>query len=357
MRRLPSWKASLALFALSLLFCLPAAAQIFQNDDNTLDPTIGMANPRRNRFTVSGDVRNDATGNSFQRLQINIRSDDGRTYLATMTDDTGRFVFDNLPAGNYTVTASLIGYSTAEERVVIDNSPVMGVQLRLRSIAADASAPENSGPTISAHELSAPSKAKADMVKGQNLLYNKADYQGSIKEFQRAIKEFPDYYEAYGQMGVACARLKDSANAEASLRKSVDLSGQKYPQAYISLAALLSENHRFSDAEPMARKALELDSNSWQSYAELTRALAGLNRLTDAAESAQAAIKLQPNEPELYVALINIEGKLSNYPAMLENMNAYLSLAPDGRAAGQIRAMRAQIQQALAKANSPTPAQ
>jgi tetratricopeptide (TPR) repeat protein len=195
------------------------------------------------------------------------------------------------------------------------------------------------------------------MVKGLNLLYNKADYQESIREFQRAIKEFPDYYEAYAQMGVAYERAKDATNAEASLRKSVDLSGQKYSEAYISLAAFLSDDRRFSDAEPMARKALGLDSNSWKAYSELTRALVGLNRLTDAEESAEAAVKVRPDEPELYVALINIEGKLPNYPAMLENMNTYLSLAPNGRAAGQIRAMRSQLQQALAKANSPTPEQ
>ena len=40
------------------------------------------------------------------------------------------------------------------------------------------------------------------MQKGMMLLYAN-DYRGSITQFQRAIKEYPGYYEAYAEMGVA----------------------------------------------------------------------------------------------------------------------------------------------------------
>ena len=44
-------------------------------------------------------------------------------------------------------------------------------------------------------DLSIPQKARDAMNKGMVLLYQKSDYPGSIKEFERAIKIFPNYYE------------------------------------------------------------------------------------------------------------------------------------------------------------------
>ncbi len=184
------------------------------------------------------------------------------------------------------------------------------------------------------------------------LLYDKADFSGAIKQFEKAIKEFPDYYEAYAQLGVAYVRMKDAGKAETALRKSIELSDEKYSRAFVYLATVFSDNQRFAEAEPLVRKGIELDTNSWQGYPELTRALAGQNKLLDAEQAAQTAVKLDPDEPELYLTLINIEVKLPKYRAVLSNIDAYLKLAPDGRAAEQIRTMRTQVQQALAKGPS-----
>jgi tetratricopeptide (TPR) repeat protein len=200
--------------------------------------------------------------------------------------------------------------------------------------------------------LAAPSKARDDLAKGEMLLYDKADFPGAIKQFEKAIKEFPGYYEAYAQLGVAYVRMKDAGKAETALRKSIELSEEKYSRAFVYLATVFSDTQRFAEAESLVRKGIELDANSWQGYHELTRALAGQNKLVDAEQAAQTAVKLDPEEPELYLTLINVEVKLPNYRAVLSNIDAYLKVAPDGRAAEQIRTMRTQVQQALAKTQS-----
>jgi Flp pilus assembly protein TadD len=345
----------LAFFVFISLACVPTFAQVFQNDGSTPDTALANNGVRRNRYSMTGDVRSAPNDAPFVRVQVNIRSDDGQTFLATMTDDQGRFSFDNLYRGNYSVSVSIAGFQFVEERVAVENGPVLGVQLRPRSSTADSDAAEGSRSAISAHELTAPGKAREGMAKAMTLLYQKFDFQGAIRQFQKAIKEFPDYYEAYAQMGMAYMDLKDAANAETALRKSVALSGEKYPLPYIFMASLFTANQRFSDAEPMARKALDLDPNSWQAYSELTHALSGLNRLPEAAESAETAIKLDPQEPELYLMLINIENKMRNYPAMLDTMDAYLKLAPNGRAAEQVRTVRTQVLQAMGKIPAATP--
>jgi len=338
-----------AVLAIALLFCAPTFAQVFQNDGNTPDTALATNGVRRNRYSMTGDVLNAANSAPLAKVQVTIRSDDGQTFLATLTDESGRFSFDQLPRSNYTVSVSVQGFQPAEERVDVQNGPALGVQIRPHSTTTPIDSPDSSRPAISAHELAAPARARDDLAKGEVLLYEKADFPGAIKQFEKAIKEFPDYYEAYAQLGMAYIESKDVAKAESALNKSIELSEQKYARAFVYLATVFSDTQRFADAEPLARKGIELDANSWQAYHELTRALVGQNQLPDAERAAQTAVKLAPDEPELYLTLINIEGKLPNYRAMLANMDAYLKAAPDGRAAEQIRAMRTQVQQALAK--------
>src|SRR5207245_5591189 len=111
----------------------------------------------------------------------------------------------------------------------------------------------------------------------------KRDPAGTLAHFQRAVAELPSYYEAYYQMGLVYTRLGRAAEAEEAFQKAIDLSQSRYPLALFGLASLLSENNRFSEAEPLARRGLELEGNSWYGQFELARALMALHQ-ADAAE-------------------------------------------------------------------------
>jgi Flp pilus assembly protein TadD len=83
----------------------------------------------------------------------------------------------------------------------------------------------------------------------------------------------------------------------------------------IALASLLSDGERFAEAEPLARRALELDRGSWQANAELARALIGLHRDADAEAPASTAAKEQPGNPNLRLILANVHMNAQNYTA------------------------------------------
>jgi tetratricopeptide (TPR) repeat protein len=242
------------------------------------------------------------------------------------------------------------GYQPSQQRVDIQGN-MSGVTIELRPIPTVSGVPLGKG-TISKRELSIPHNAHDAMQKGLTLLNQKSDYQGSVKQFLRAVQEYPDYYEAYTEMGVAYIRSGDTANAETSLRKALDLSEQHYGEALYWLALLLSNTGKFADAEPMARKAVELDANSWQANSELARALDGLGRASDAEASALTAVTLRPDNANLRLILANIHGELGNEPALLEDLNAYLKLAPKGQFADQARKQRDEVQQDLQNAHA-----
>jgi Flp pilus assembly protein TadD len=354
MRSALSFRLSHAAALAVALVCFhpPITAQKAPSGAPRSRPNIGTA-PERT-LTVRGKVLDADDHSQLEGVKVELRSFSGATVATAFTRGAGDFEFPNLTAGNYDLIAQLGGYRTLTERLDVNGS-VLGLSLELHPNAPKTTA--TPGPSaVSARELSIPRKAHDAMEKGEALMYQKSDYQGSIKQFERAVQEYPDYYEAYTQMGIAYLHLQNDAGAEQALHKSLELSQERYIDALFWLATLLNDSNRFADAEPFARKAIEVDSNSWQADAELARSLLGLNRPAEAEKSALAAAKLRPENALLYLILANVHSQLENAPALLEDLNNYLRLAPTGPMADQARAQRKQLQEALGNAQQSSPA-
>jgi len=353
MRRFSTFVRISALSLFPILLCLsPLAAQ--KNPPPTM-PTPNPGTIPSRIFSVNGMVSDAATHARIDYVKLELHSVNGAVVGTVFSNTNGTFQFDNVTPGSYTLVADLVGFESVSESVEVDQSSVYGLQIDLVK-AADSDAIVLGGPsTVSARELSIPRKAHDDMEKGMALLYEKSDYQGSLKPFEKAIEEYPDYYEAYTQVGIAYMKLADVANAEKAFRKSIEVSHEKYADAYIGLSELFLNTKRFVDAEPAARKAIEIDPNRWQGHSELARTLVELHRPSEAEPSAVAATRLKPENPTLYLLLANIHIQLQNNPALLDDLNHYLKLAPDGPFADQARRERDEIQQGLA-ASQTSPA-
>ena len=329
--------------ALLFLFSGPVAAQ---QPKPTSPAGPNMGTRQASTLSVSGFVRDAQDHSTIEGVQVELRALNGATVARTFTTN-GSFRFDNIGGGIYYIVIEQIGYEAANQQVDVVGGPVSGVMVELRRVREAGSLVAKGPSTVSKRELSIPRNAHSSMDKGMVLLQQKSDYQGSVKQFERAIHEYPDYYEAYAQMGVAYLHLGNAASSEQALRKSLELSKEHDVDALFWLATLLSNGERFSAAEPLARKAVELDPNSWQANSELARALLGLNRAAEAEKSALAAVKLRSDHPLLYLLLANIHGQLQNDAALLDDLNNYLRLAPAGPFADQVRQQRTQVQQAL----------
>ena len=71
----------------------------------------------------------------------------------------------------------------------------------------------------------------------------------------------------------------------------------------------------------------------------------------------QAAVKLKPDNPLLYLVEANIHEQLQD-PALLDDLNNYLKLAPGERFAAQVRKQKEQVEQELGNtqgAPAPSP--
>jgi len=302
---------------------------------------------------VSGSVRDAGSQDPVVSARVELMSGNGLAAPASFTDETGEFHFGYLPDGDYRIDITKMGYQKTEIAIsiVAGHSTPIEIDLKRKSSDSESSTNEETGrpETISAHELSAPRKARDDYSKGKEWM-DKKDYVKAIAAFQKAIREFPDFYEAYARMGVAQYMAGHAADARASLQKSIDLSNGEYADALFDLADVYNDVGDYAAAEPLAKRVITLDGASWHGYFEVARSLLGLKRYPEAERNGQKCVKLAPYNQRARVILTNIHIGMHDYPAAVDDIDAYLKLDSTSSASDTLRGTRAQLARAIADA-------
>ena len=193
--------------------------------------------------------------------------------------------------------------------------------------------------TVSARELKIPWKARSEYEKGVVSLAKK-DRTGSLSHFTKAAQAFPEFYEAYYQMGVVETSLRRLDEAMQAFQKSIDLSGGKYGWAEIGVGYLLYLEGKSEEAVTIVRRGLEKEESSAEAYFILGMALLRLNRLDEAEKSAREALLRNPNYAEAYLVLSDAYGRRLEYGAQLQGLDAYLKLEPKGAESERVQQAR-----------------
>ena len=301
--------------------------------------------------SMSGYIREGGSGHVIVSARVDLLNAMGSPVDSTYSDGNGMYQFNEI-VGDCYVEIHHDGYSPLREFVRPEGAPDIKKDFFLQPVAGSGSTPGKS--PVSEHELGVPPKARQSFDKGVQLIVEKSDYRGAVSEFQKAIEKYSDYYEAYAAMGLAQSKMGDSAAAEASLRHSIEMSNEKYPQALIDLGSLLNGGKRFSEAEPLLRGAVALDATSWRAQYELAAALSGEKKFAADIPSATAARDAKADNPQIYLLLYTLHIETDNYSAAVADIDGYLKLSPNGPMADRLRKLREQIQkQELHGASTP----
>src|SRR5207245_1205405 len=207
--------------------------------------------------SISGRVLFATDNHPAEAVKVDLRRSSFEPVTTVFTRSNGEFEVSGLASASYLLLVEEQGYERVQQTVELNLSDGRGLLLYLKK--ADAERPSPLGHTVSVRELSLSPKAHNAFRMGVERLVKK-DPAGSLVHFQRAVAELPSYYEAYHQMGLAYLRLGQAAQAEQAFQKAIDLSQSRYPEALFGLASLLSNHRRFSEAEPLARRGLDLDT-------------------------------------------------------------------------------------------------
>ena len=182
--------------------------------------------------------------------------------------------------------------------------------------------------TVSVRELQIPGKARNAYREGIKHL-QKGDLKGSLLYFDKALQNFPGFYEAYNAKGVAEINLNREDQAAQSFQRAIDLSGGRYARANFGYGLVLLRQGKSEEAEAIVRRGLEQDPTRGAGHLLLAMVLFKLSRLDAAEKSAHEALSHSGQDlSDAYLVLAVIHAKRRDYLAQVEDLETYLKLKP-----------------------------
>lgn len=298
--------------------------------------------------TLSGRVLFAGDNHPAGEARVELRGVTRGFFTTAFTGGDGSFAFAGLPLDTYSVIIIAPGCATLRETVALTGGSVP-VELHLSRNSLHAAG--GSDGSVSVRELSIPGKARKAFEKGQKLHAAK-ELAASLSQFDRAIAAFPGYYEAYYEMGLAHFDAVHLVEAEEAFRKSIESSRETYAPPHFTLGLLLCYKRDFAAAESVLRRGLEIDPFSAKGEYGLGQALFGLGRAEEAEKSARQAAARSERFAEPHALLARIHMRRNDLPALAQDLETYLRLAPDGEYSVHARSLLEQAQRALAGTNA-----
>lgn len=321
---------------LSLLFTLPALAQISSIPDSMSQTGLGGVN------SIVGTVFGPSGRpiESRVRVQLSSMMSGSRT---TTTNENGSFAFRGLPTGTYTISVEkekeYEPTSHSVDIMTFRGSPPQTYTLNIR-LALKVSA--ETKPTVLPAEFAGVPQPAIDLYTKALELAKSADHKGAVEQLQLAIANHPGFMLAHSELGVQYLRLNDVQKADESFQAALKISPDAF-NPLVNRGMLLVTVKRFEEAELVLRKVVAIKNDSAVGHYFLGQALANLGKFDEAKRELSTAVKLggeQMKEAHRILAIIyNAEGDKKRAATELET---YLKLYPTAPDAEQLKKVIAQ---------------
>lgn len=111
--------------------------------------------------------------------------------------------------------------------------------------------------TVSATGLMVPKKAQKEIDKGNEALADKKLAEAKI-HFEKAIEIYPQFDQAYNNLGVVLVETGDLDAAKKAFEKALELN-DKFARAYVNLARLAMRTSDFTTASGLLKNSLSIE--------------------------------------------------------------------------------------------------
>jgi len=287
-------------------------------------------------------------GSSSQSIKIRLEGNEGEIIRDSFTDSTGNFEVRNLSTGIYTIVVPSDDrtYNTTTERVEITRySPdVVSITVYLNPKGENAPGRKGERSTISAREANDSIPKQARKAYNRSVDFSKhGKTHEAIEELKRAIAIYPEYFQAYNDLGVAYIKLDLIDDAIGVLERSTVLDPKAFnPRLNLGIANVRRQD--FPRAEPHLRAAVAIDSSLPLAHLYLGITLWKTARPEEAEDEFARALSLGGSEIAIahyYLGqLYASENRVTEAVAELE---AYLKQKPDSDDARQARQKIAEL--------------
>ena len=188
---------------------------------------------------------------------------------------------------------------------------------------------ESEGVVSPASSLNAPKPAAKAYSKGVEAL-RKGKWDEAQKQFEQAVTIYPEYAQAYSDLGEALEKQQKPAEAQAAFQKALELS-PKYLKPYAQLARLAISQNRLQDALQITDRAVKLNATEFPSiYYYQALAHFQMHQLQPAEDSLKQAIELDVDHqmPKAYYMLGLVLEQKGDKPGSIRAFEEYVAQSP-----------------------------
>lgn len=162
---------------------------------------------------------------------------------------------------------------------------------------------------------------------GVSLMLTKKYYK-AISNFEQAIKEDPEFAEAYFNIGYCHDELGEHHEAVTAFKKAIQLKPD-FIEAHYNLGIAYDELKQFQESIEAYQRASELKPDFFEAFFNLGVTLGKVSRHQDAVNAFKQAIKISPDDSESHLNLGIAYGHLSLYQEALEALKQAIRINPD----------------------------
>jgi tetratricopeptide (TPR) repeat protein len=291
------------------------------------------AYPAQNRNRINGRVAT-ADDKPIENVRVTLLSDRLTQAGVEYTDSSGRFSFENVSRGIYSVLVEPSGAEYERQSVQVEVNPFLPIGqggsetyridfVLRREVRRDSRAAAGDR-TVFYQDV--PSDAKKQYRRALEGL-KKGDFEGTTKALARAIEIFPDYYEALELLGTEYVKARDYQAAIAPLSHAIEVNQDDW-RSFYSLGIALIEVKRPGDAVKPLSRAVELNPGWAYTHLRLGIAKGQTENTGEAIEALKAALKLGDEKvPEAYLHLAFVYNKTRQYQEAAQALDSYLKVS------------------------------
>jgi len=321
------------LLALVVLLLAPCALAQFNNPDNTGNVRVRVVfeNGRRCTTQVHLVLMSSASTSPV-----------GETY----SNDECMAQFDNVAIGTYHLAVSGNGIQDTDSGLFeVDSrktSQFLYVTVKPTKQATETANGPGS-PTVAAVDLNIPQKARKEFDKASDSIA-KQDWSKAQEHLQKALAIYPQFADAYNNLGVVYARTGDRSKEREALQTAIRLNDHFAP-AFVNLGKMAIVDHNFPDAETFLSKAASIDPNNPQILVLLANVELMNQHFDDAITNCHKVHSMQHGPQSLvhYIAARALE-RLNRLPEALDELRTFLVEEPPGPRADAARKEMAAVE-------------
>jgi len=196
---------------------------------------------------------------------------------------------------------------------------------------------------ISAYDLNVPEKAKTLLDKGMEA-YSAGDKNAALDKIRKAIKVYPQYVQAYNNLGVVLISMDDRQGAQVAFEKALKLN-DRFAPAYVNLARLMLRDHDLPKAGALLEKALASDPSNLEGLSVEANVQFLQGDFAKALETVNKVHTL-PHEhfADVHLVAAEIYQKQGHNQDALRECQLFLHEAPGSPRAAQVKQSMAVIQ-------------